>query len=771
MKNTPPICRLLCLALLVALVFPACKRDAVPEGPLPQISVIPKPVDLTPSPEYFSFVTAQIAAPSELSFEADYLIAQVKARTGAVLYQSSSSVSQAAIRFVLEPKLENDEAYRLEVTPSRITISGKTPRGIFYGIQTLCQLLPDQPRGRKQPVRIPCINVKDAPRFAYRGMHLDVSRHFFGPEVIKRYLDMLARYKFNTFHWHLTDDQGWRVEIESYPKLNTISSWRDETLIGHHNDQPWRYDGKRHGGYYTKAEIRDIVGYAAARHITIIPEIEMPGHSQAILAAYPEFGCTGNKVEVRRVWSISDDVLCPKEETFAFLEAVLAEVIDLFPGKYIHIGGDECPKTQWEQSAFCQDLMRREGLADEHALQSWFVQRIERFINSKGRVMIGWDEILEGGLAPNAVVMSWRGNAGGIEAARLGHDVIMSPTSHVYLDYYQSTHPDEPLAIGGYLPLEKVYSFEPIPAELTPEQHKHILGAQANVWTEYINTPLKLDYMAWPRGIALAEVVWSPAAARNFVDFATRLETHVEQLRKEGIYAANHLYELGYSTHIEEGMLFLSFEKILPHVVVYYSTDGEKTWQPTAVPIRIDSSVTVVARSESQRGMKGKPLAVTINKHLAAGAQISVTEDPAPQYNHGGIQNLLNGITGSDVRYGDSEWRGFPGTDLDATIDLGEVKRVTEVSTRCFEGNGQWIHLPSSASISYSTDGVTYEGLVTMKKSEVSKSAKAHVYRAAIPAADVRYLKVRVNNLGTIPEGMEGAGHKAWLFVDEIVVR
>lgn len=757
------------LAILILLFafLTGCRQEV--EGTIPDVHLIPKPVKSTVSADVFELIGGRVAAPAELSFEANYLIELLNRKTGVDMAVENGENPTAPIRLILDPSMKEEEAYTLDVTTTQITMQAKTATGIFYAIQTFRQLLPFKRPGKNEVLTIPCISVKDNPRFAYRGMHLDVSRHFFDVTVVKRYLDMMARYKLNHFHWHLTDDQGWRVQIDAYPKLTTISSWRDETLKGHYDETPWKYDGARHGGYYTKDQIREIVSYAEERHITIVPEIEMPGHAQAILAAYPEFGCTGNNIEVRREWGISEDVLCPKEETFRFLEAVLTEVIDLFPGRYIHIGGDECPKTQWNASDYCRELMQREGIPDAENLQSWFVKRIEKFINSKGRVMIGWDEILEGGLAPNAVVMSWRGMEGGIEAAKQAHDVIMTPTSHVYLDYYQSTHPEEPLAIGGYLPISQVYSLEPIPAELTPEQQKHILGAQANVWTEYIETPLKLDYMAWPRGMALAEVVWSPADQRDFTGFAQRLIVHLDVLRSEGIYAANHLYDLDYQTRIENGQLFLAFEKILPDIIVNYSIDGEKSWQPIATALKIDSSMTVIARSEGSRSFQGRPLTVVLDKHLAAGKSITLVDTPAPQYNNGGIQSLVNGIKGSDVRYGDKEWRGFSGKDLDATIDLGSVMTVSGIETRCFEGQGQWIYLPVKTEISFSIDGTTYTTIGEMGKT--GEAGKVHSYRLQATPTDARYVRVHMTNYGRIPDGNQGAGHDAWLFVDELVIR
>jgi hexosaminidase len=372
---------------------------------------------------------------------------------------------------------------------------------------------------------VPACEIKDEPRFVYRGMHLDVGRHMFPVASIKRYIDMIALHKMNTFHWHLTEDQGWRIEIKKYPKLTETGAFRKETIVGHAGKPPLVYDGIPYGGFYTQDEVREVIAYAASRFITIIPEIEMPGHALAALASYPELSCTGGPFEVGTKWGVEDDVFCAgKEGTLSFLEGVLTEVIDLFPGKYIHIGGDECPKVRWEKCPFCQKRIKDEGLKDEQELQSYFIQRIEKFLISKGRKLIGWDEILEGGLAPEATVMSWRGTEGGIAAAKEKHDVIMTPSKYVYLDYYQCEPEGEPLAIGGYLPLERVYSYDPMPAELTADEQKYILGVQGNVWTEYIPTPEQLEYMAYPRMFAIAETGWSPEKLKDFDEFLSRLE-------------------------------------------------------------------------------------------------------------------------------------------------------------------------------------------------------------------------------------------------------
>jgi hexosaminidase len=429
------------------------------------------------------------------------------------------------------------ESYRLDVGEDGVRVVGADHAGLFYGLQTLSQLMPAQAEALpvNEPIELAAVTIHDRPRFGYRGMHLDVARHFFGPEEVKRYIDHLARYKINRFHWHLTEDQGWRIEIEAYPRLTEVAAFRDQTQIGHGDDE-FNGDGQPHGGFYTKDEVRDIVAYARDRYITVIPEIEMPGHSQAALAAYPELACTEGPFEVAQTWGVFEDIYCPYEETFEFLETVLTEVIELFPGPYVHIGGDEAPKTRWEESEYVQDLMDREGIAQVEQVQGWFVARIGRFLAEHGKTMIGWDEILEGGVPADAVVMSWRGILGGIEASRRGHDVVMTPYSHVYFDYYQSQDTaSEPFAIGGFLPLDTVYAYEPVPYQLRAGDAAHIIGAQANVWTEYMDTWDHVEYMLLPRMLALSEVVWSPAEARDYRGFLDRLDWHLRRFDALGI--------------------------------------------------------------------------------------------------------------------------------------------------------------------------------------------------------------------------------------------
>lgn len=421
--------------------------------------------------------------------------------------------------------LADSAAYRLTITPKLILLQASGKAGAFYGLQTLLQLL-HSGNGRY----VQAGEIEDQPRFSWRGMHLDVCRHFFTKNEVKRYLDYLALYKMNVFHWHLTEDQGWRFPMKQFPKLATVSAWRSGSMVGHYRDQ--RYDSIRYGGIYTTEDIQEVVRYAAVRHITIVPEIEMPGHALAALAAYPELSCTGGPFEVGKTWGVFDDVYCAgNDSVFRFLEQVLDEVVRLFPGKYIHIGGDECPKTRWKTCAKCQKRMKDEGLKDEHELQSYFIRRIEAYLNKKGKQIIGWDEILEGGLAPNASVMSWRGTEGGIAAAKQKHEVVMTPGSPCYFDHYQHANKDqEPVAIGGLNTLQSVYSYEPVPTSLNETEKKYILGAQGNVWTEYINTFSQVEYMALPRMCALAEVLWSPVENRYYPHFAGRLRSQIKML-------------------------------------------------------------------------------------------------------------------------------------------------------------------------------------------------------------------------------------------------
>jgi len=518
--------------LLVIFLFAAASCSSQSS-----LNIIPEPVKVEVKDGSFTITpsTKIIAEASGVSNSINFLNDYLKKFYGFELKTSKDKSATNVIELNFD-RLDNSNSggYEMNVDKNKIYIGGDNEQGVFYGIQTLIQLLPAE---KSNSLNIQQCNIIDSPRFAYRGLHLDCGRHFFPVDFIKEYIDFIAMHKMNTFHWHLTEDQGWRIEIKKYPKLTQIGACRNGTIIGHHPGTG--NDNTKYCGYYTQAQIKDIVKYAADRYITIIPEIEMPGHASAAIAAYPQLSCfpdSSTKIakgvkwsgdstgkQVQQSWGVYPDVFAPTDYTFKFLENVLDEVMQLFPSKYIHIGGDECPKIYWKESAFCQQLIKDSGLKDEEGLQSYFIRKIERYLNSKGRSIIGWDEILEGGIAPNATIMSWRGEQGGIDAAKQHHAVIMTPGSYVYFDHAQNKNSDS-LTIGGYLPVETVYNYEPLPKELAPDEQKYILGAQANVWTEYMSNPAKVEYMLFPRLEAISEVLWTPKENKNWDDFKNRLQ-------------------------------------------------------------------------------------------------------------------------------------------------------------------------------------------------------------------------------------------------------
>ncbi|MFZ2286319.1 MAG: beta-N-acetylhexosaminidase [Bacteroidales bacterium] len=504
------------------------------------LGIIPKPAELIAGEGTYildkNTVIRYDQANHEIERIAGMFILDLKKCTGIGINGSSGKLSNKIIKLEVSPIAGlPEEGYLMTVRSGKITINGSSPQGVFYGLQTLRQIVLTSWTEGPQ-VTIPAFVIKDYPRFGWRGMMLDTGRHYFTVDLLKRFIDHLALYKLNRFHWHLTEDQGWRIEILKYPLLTEIGAGRKETLLGNSRDMPRVFDGIPYDGFYTQEEVREIVRYASDRYITVIPEIEMPGHSQAAIAAYPELGVTGDQVEVRTEWGVSPIIFKPSEQTFLFLEDVLTEVLDLFPSEYIHIGGDEAIKKQWKESAEVQDQIKKLELSDEEELQSWFIKRIEQFLNNRGRKLIGWDEILQGGLAPNATVISWRGIKRGIEAAQLGHDVIMAPNSHLYFSYYQADPATEPIASrNGLTRIDKVYSYDPVPAELSPEESKHILGIQACLWTEYMKSFKKVEYMMFPRICALSELAWTSASGKDFSEFSLRLQQQVSMFRTLGI--------------------------------------------------------------------------------------------------------------------------------------------------------------------------------------------------------------------------------------------
>jgi hexosaminidase len=610
-------------------------------------------------------------------------------------------------------------------------------------------------------------------------MHLDVSRHFFPKEFILKYIDLIASFKMNTFHWHLTDDNGWRIEIKKYPKLMQTAAWHVDR-----ENLPWtertpQQAGERanYGGYYTQDEIREIVEYAKKRYITIIPEIEMPAHSVEVLAAYPQFSCTGGPFTVPpgSYWPNTDILCAGNDSTFTFLEDVLTEVISLFPSKYIHIGGDEADKTRWKECPKCQARIKTEGLKDEKELQSYFIKRIEKFLVSKDRKLIGWDEILEGGLAPEATVMSWRGLEGGIAAARQGHDVVMTPGSYCYFDHYQADPKTEPKAIGGYTTLKKVYSYEPVPGELTKEQSKYILGAQGNVWTEYIPTPEHAEYMAVPRMIALAEVDWTPKNLKNWNDFRTRLEPEFRRLDLLHVNYCKGSDKIEISTYFDKNSHSLKcrFESEQPGTPVVYTLNGN---DPTPASPVYDGPFEINKNAYIKAGLlrDGKVMELTgrtFISHKAIGKKIRYLEPYSHRYNGGGDEALVDGLRGS-VDFHEGNWQGFLGNNLDVVIDLGNIQPVRTVFITFLQNNKSWIFFPDSVTFSLSANGKKFHSINEQLNQDPKKTETSVIkqFSQTFPGTPARYVRVRAKNTGICPPWHEGKGEPCWLFADEIAV-
>ncbi len=666
------------------------------------------------------------------------------------------------------------EGYQLDILASNVVLSANTPAGIRYGLQTIGQLL-----DATTDAKISCATIVDFPRFSYRGMHLDVSRHFMPVSLIYTLLDELEQHKMNVFHWHLVDDQGWRIEIKKYPKLTEVGAWREDRSDLHWNDRPLsKKDAlKNIGGFYTQDEIRAVVAYASQKNITVIPEIEMPAHVMSVLAAYPELSCTGENLGVPPggVWPITHIYCAGKEETFLFLENVLTEVIDLFPSRYIHIGGDEADKTNWKKCAHCQKRMKDEDLKDEHELQSYFIHRIEKYLNARGRNIIGWDEILEGGLAPNATVMSWRGEEGGIAAAKMGHNVIMTPGSHCYFDHYQGDPSIEPLAIGGYTPLSKVYSYEPVPKELTAEESRFVLGAQANHWTEYMPVGTHVEYMAFPRLAALSEVLWSPKESRDWDSFARRLPFQFDRYAKRGINAAKSTYQVQIkAVRASKGKgLEVSLSTEIPGTEIRYTSDGTEPGANDKIynkALFINNTTTIKAAGFSNGKQLGAATSRLFTIHKAFGKALKLSNEPGEQYKANGEASLVDGVTGT-VNHNDKNWLGFYGKDLEAIIDLGKTETLHNVWIETLHNSSAWIFAPGEVTVSFSEDGKKYSEAAPLNIAPCDQSRNRQTIAAqASVNAEARYVKVIAKNHGQLPENHPGAGKDSWLFISEIVV-
>jgi len=732
------------------------------------LNIIPKPLKtrLTPGSFHLNNKTVLLLPGNMNTADARIFQGSLHVITGLIIPVKHAASSNYIKLTIDSVKVADKEGYILKVYQHYISITGHDGAGVFYGLQSLLQLADN---GNKNI--IPGCIVEDHPRFAYRGMHLDVSRHFFPVASIKKWIDVLALYKINTFHWHLTDDQGWRIEIKKYPELQTISAYRNETLIGHKKEIPHVFDGKRYGGYYTQDEVKQVVQYAALRHISIIPEIEMPGHASAALAAYPALGCTGGLYKTATYWGVFSDVYCAgSESTFSFLQDVLDEVITLFPSKYIHVGGDECPKQRWHECPKCRKRMADENLKDENELQSYFIKRMERYLNSKGKQIIGWDEILQGGLSPGATVMSWTGESGGIAAAKEHHQVVMTPEKYVYMDYYQSLYPGEPIAAGGYLPLEKIYNYEPKPAVLNVDQAKYIMGVQANVWSEYLDSEQKAEYAMFPRMLALAEIAWSAKENRDYADFLKRLRQQYGLLKKLKINAANVFDEITYT--IEEGAdgkTLIGLNSTLPQGIIRYTTDGSMPGVNASIyhdKVVIDKSEIIKAAVFKNGQQFGRVFQKKVLFHKAVGKQVKLSFQPSENYNPGNASALVNGIEASNL-YNDKQWFGFSGINMEAVIDLGTMQDINLIGTNILKYHWQRMWEPVELSFSVSEDGVNYKQVYSQKDFPING---INTVKTELKDTKARFIKVIAINKGIIPEGEYGAGGKALLLADEIFV-
>jgi hexosaminidase len=660
------------------------------------------------------------------------------------------------------------EKYELNIQGNKIAIKA-SGEGLKNAFESLKQLM--HANKKENVFSIPACFIIDSARFQWRGMHLDVSRHFFDKAFIKKYIDYISMYKMNVFHWHLTDDQGWRIEIKKYPKLTEIGAWRKGSMIGHYNQH--QFDTLPYGGFYTQEDIKEIVAYAKLKHVTIVPEIEMPGHAMAALAAYPQFACTSGPFKVEKQWGVFDDVFCPKPETFQFLEDVLTEVIALFPGEYIHVGGDECPKERWKKCTDCQLLIKHKGLKDEHELQSYFIQSIEKFLNKNNKKLIGWDEILEGGLAQNAAVMSWRGIEGGVAAAKLNHYVVMTPGSHCYFDHYQGHASIEPLAIGGYTPLEKVYDYNPIPTELNKNESKYILGAQANIWTEYITTSQGVEYAALPRMAALAEVLWTPVENKNLTRFLKDIQVHFNYLDLFKTNYSSSIYNINYDIKKDSvsNQYYLKLSNVLFENNAELPTDSivimnqNKTTISYNAPILLNKSFNGFTQFKRGKSLMGKAVAIEFNYHKAVGKPIKFKEAPSKYYNKG---NLTDGQKAHFPRI-NNEWLAWSGQNMEAAIDLIDTPVLESLNIGFLKNESDWIYLPSQVEIYISLDNMTF--VKHDAKPLITESNGKFNYQFDLTKVRVKNFVIVATCAPKIEAGKPGAGEEAWLFVDEIEIQ
>ena len=709
--------------------------SACSEPKIQQVNLIPKPQSITLNEGLFLLGTGTgINVDSTFLVDAKYLKNLIKlplkGNTNSIILKQREGLAE--------------EEFFMNISVKELKIEATTSAGIMRGIQTLRQLLPIT-NGRIV-TKIPCLKIHDFPRFSWRGMLLDCCRHFMKKEFVMRYIDLLAYHKMNVLHWHLTEDQGWRIKIDKYPRLTEVGAFRTEK------------DGSKYGGFYTKEEIKEILAYAKERHITVVPEIEFPGHSAAAIASYPHLSCTGDSIKVGTEWGVYKDIYCAGNDTvFGFMEDVLTEVMELFPSKYIHIGGDEAPKYRWENCRKCQQRIKEEKLYDEHELQSYFITRIEKFLNENGRQLIGWDEILEGGLAPSATVQSWRGEEGGIAAAKSGHDAIMSPTSHCYFDYGLDA-----------TDLKDVYHYDPIPAELTLEETKHILGGECNMWSERAPQEL-VDSKVFPRILAMSEVLWS-ASEKDYENFYSRVQKHYTKLDALGVNYGFESVPITSTVVFNADSFSVSLFKGSPGINLEYNLNNG-AWQDYTTPFGVNTTTTLQARAFKNKKPYGE-LEQELIKHIGTGKKVQYTIPYNRHYKGTGDYNLTDGLLGSIENFRDGYYQGFSGTDMEVIIDLDKIITFSEIKTTFFQYYLSWIVLPTSVSYSVSDDGENFNKIEIIEN-EVSLMQEGKFKYDFVWEAKKRrgrYIKVSAKNVGKLPEKHPAAGSDAWIFIDEIII-
>lgn len=767
------------LCILFSTCFYACSEKRTLNS---DYEIIPKPLDVNSKGDASFLLKDGVAViypenNQKMQDNAEFLVDYVEKQTGVKLTSHAGMPVDGAICLTLDLSDDNAEAYKLIVNDKRVCISGASEAGVFYGIQTLRKSLPV---AQDINVNLSAVEIYDKPRFAYRGAMLDVARHFYTVDEVKTFIDMLALHNINRFHWHLTDDQGWRIEIKKYPKLMSVASERKETVVGR-----WYsgiYDGKPYGGYYTQDELRDVIDYAAKRHITIIPEVDLPGHMQAALTAYPELGCTGGPYEVRTIWGVSQDVLCVGNDfTLQFVKDVLSEVADIFPSEYIHIGGDECPKVRWEKCPKCQERIRSLGLKSdakhtkEQRLQSYMIQEAAKYLKEKGKRIIGWTEILEGGLVPDATLMSWIGESGGIEAAHQHHDVIMTPNTYLYFDYYQSKKvEDEPLAIGGYLPIEKTYNYEPMPKELTKEEQQYIKGVQANLWTEYIPVFSQVQYMVLPRLGAAAEVQWTDPSKKDYKDFLRRVPHLVAVYDCYGWNYATHVYDVNVDMKADTVNHVLNVQlSTMADDPIYYTLDGqdptEKSLKYTK-PFTIDQSV--VLKTMAVHPDRTSKISVdTIRFNKATLKPVVLLQPNESRFSPDGPVVLVDGRNGNHS-FDTGAWLAVAGNDLEAVINMQAETILSSASVHVYVRKDAWLFDARGFSVSVSSDNKNYKEVASQEYKQMQESDSDGIieHELSFDPCKATYVKIKVISEKSMPDWHWDAGKAPFLLVDEIIL-